>query len=518
MSAVRATLPRILALSLLSACSGVPFTGAVSSEPVDGALALNLPVLVNAGADRDVLRGYPTTLRGMGTTHPLHRAFAVTWQQLAGDPVFLSNDSSLCPTFTPPLAEQDLVFRLTATDGIYSTWDDVVLRVKSEPQYSAPRVAAVADRFLAYDEAASPEDKDIATELGTDVTPSWEEVLPVRLDNAPASDSDAVTPRVFRLSATRYGLSSEPDYLVLYPFDSSDITNLAPSASLTGPSLVAPGASIDLDAGASSDPNGDSIRLRWEETGGEPGCLEAGGMPKLSLSAPRGPQELTYRVFASDGVLESAPADLQIVVSADPDFLIPAVQPGPDQRTRPTYTVRLDALGGAPRGTQPCSTCTYRWTQSLGPSVELPTESQGRAALFTAPATFDTLAFSVFGSADGVDGPPAVVAVTVVKDEDNLPPTLYVSASDSTPAADTWVTVTARIIDPEGDPIASVGWLQTDGPTVSLIPVTDSDPLTSGEAQVKFQAPVGPTPVVIEISVCDDRDDCSNASVSVTPD
>ena len=72
----------------------------------------------------------------------------------------------------------------------------------------------------------------------------------------------------------------------------------------------------------------------------------------MSLIAPSRPQELAFRVFASDGVLESAPAELKVVVSPGADVVVPAVHPGADQRTRPGRSVRLDALGGAPRGTQ----------------------------------------------------------------------------------------------------------------------------------------------------------------------
>jgi hypothetical protein len=508
----------LLIVLLGTGCGGISFTGMAAAEDTPAALNLDLPVLASAGADREVLRAYPTTLRGLGTSHPLHRGFAVRWQQLAGEPVFLSNDNALCPTFTPPINEQDLVFRLEATDGVFSTFDDVILRVKAEPQYTAPLAAAGADRFLAYDEPSVPQTKDIAGDLGTDVTPSWQELVPTRLENAPPADPNLTMPRIYQLSATRYELSSAPDYLLLFPFDKTRITNLAPSASLTGPNLVTPGVPVALDASASSDPNDDHVRLRWDRVIGDGNCLEGSSDPTMSVVAPTRPQELAFRVFASDGVLESAPAELKVVVSAGPDFVVPAVHPGADQRARPGRSVRLDALGGAPRGTQPSSSQTYRWTQTSGPMVELTTEAEGRVALFTAPQVFGTLAFSVYGSVEAVDGNPAVVVTTVVKPEDNLAPTLYVSASDATPLADSWVTLSARAIDPEKDPLVSMGWVQTDGPSVTLVPVGDLDPLISGEAQVKLFAPQGPTTIAVKASACDDRGACGSATISITID
>ena len=287
-------------------------------------------------------------------------------------------------------------------------------------------------------------------------------------------------------------------------------------ASLTGPNLVKPAAAIDLDASASSDPNGDHIRLRWDEMAGAAGCLDAGDVSGMSLIAPNRPQELAFRVFASDGVLESAPADVKVVVSAGADFVVPAVHPGADQRARPGRTVRLDALGGAPRGTQPGATRTYTWTQTLGPDVDVTTESDERVALFTAPEVFDTLAFSVYASLEGVDGDPDVITVTVVKPDENLAPILYVSADDSTPLASTWVTLTARPVDPEGDPIQSLAWLQTDGTSVTLEPLADFNPATDSEAQVKLLAPAGPTTIVVQVTSCDDRSACGDATVSIT--
>lgn len=500
----------------MAGCGGVAF-GVPSAKEPSATAKIDLPPLSSAGADREILRGLPAALNGLGTSHPLHRAFSVRWTQQGGEPVFLSSDTALCPTFVPPLEEQDLSFALTADDGILQTRDEVVLRIRRELHLAAPRIAAGPDRMLAYDDPPTPQQQDLATTPAADVTATWEETVAARAPSAPPPDPDAVAPRIFKLTGERGGLASAPDYLLLYPFSSTMMGYQAPVASLAGPQMLTPGEAFALDAGGSADPNGDRVRLRWEEESALPTCLDLGDREQASLSAPAAPQEIAFRVFASDGWLESGPEEVATVVSAGQNQSAPVVSPGADQRTRAGRTVRLDAMGGSPAGTSTGATRTYTWTQTIGQAVALAYAHDGQVAELVAPDVRDTLAFAVHAKVDGIEGPPAVIAVTVVDDTDNRVPAVYLSASSLTPKVGAEVLVSARLLDPEHDPILLVTWKQLEGSRVDLVPVLAPDLATGADAAATFVAPQSLTPLTIEVAACDDHAGCGSAHVSISP-
>ncbi len=498
----------------LIACNGVTVTGNGRSDDTPPQTTLTLPAFPSAGPDREVLRGYSTQLCAAGTTHPNGKSYTLQWTQTAGEMVLLSSERALCPSFLAPLTEQDLGFRLSVDDGTYRTSDDVIIRVRAEPHLKAPSVAAASDRMLSLGESALPDDRDIASALATDTTTLWS---PLVIESSTQSNSRAQPleglPNVFRLTAERYGMGSTPDYLVLLPFDPTALGAHAPTASLVGPTVAAPSTIITLDASGTADPNGDLLTLRWERLATDSACAEMPTTARFDVAVPSHPQEVTYRVFARDARFESSPAELTLAVSTV-DGTTPTVAPGADQRTRPGRSVRLDALGGAPNGTEVDTAKAYIWHQTVGPAVELTALEDGRIALFTAPALPAVLAFGVVATIANVESAPAVLVVEVMADDVNTPPNVYLSSPSANLPTDDWLLITATIQDPEGDSIAAVTWSAEADVSLTIEPLSEC-PTTGGQVQARVWVPTTVTNITVHTTACDEFEGCNDVSLSV---
>ena len=96
-------------------------------------------------------------------------------------------------------------------------------------------------------------------------------------------------------------------------------SNHAPTAN-AGPDQEVNGGEIaQLDATASSDPDGDTLAYQWTQTQGIPVALSTATAAKPTFVAPGGmtaTEELIFELLANDGKLESAPDT--VVISVKP--------------------------------------------------------------------------------------------------------------------------------------------------------------------------------------------------------
>ncbi|MEO1171936.1 MAG: hypothetical protein AAFX94_07765, partial [Myxococcota bacterium] len=187
------------------------------------------PALASAGADAEILRGYPAQLRGAGSYHPVGLEMTFQWEQLEGDRVLLSNPQAMEPTFIAPVIEQALVFRLTVDDGRWTTSDEVTRQVVRSPAFIAPTVRAGPDRVASRGEGATLLESDLAEGSSS---ADWELVQVSASPLLRVAESYR-GPTVFRLTDLRDGLRSAPDYLLIYE-DTTFGGRTAPSAPLNG--------------------------------------------------------------------------------------------------------------------------------------------------------------------------------------------------------------------------------------------------------------------------------------------
>lgn len=505
--------------------SGVP--------PLADEERLHLAPLANAGGDREVLRGYPVRLDARGSYHPAGRSFSVTWEQVGGEPVLLSNVRDPTPYFAAPLDETKLSFKLVVDDGAWRTTDTVHIYVRRDPYRLTPRVRAGADRVLGPSEVASPRTDDIAGTLAEGVIASWETVTPHAA--TPLNGASAYSgPAIYRLRGERDGLGSAPDYLLLHLYDEARHGSKAPSSALAAPVIVAPGEVFVVDAGASTDPNGDALAFFWEQTRGEPvlNPTRAAAAASLTLTAPVRPQEISLRVHVSDGLLSSTPAEVRVVVRAPEGNEPPTLAAGQDVRTRPQRTLVIDVDSAPMAGlTVDLSPYSFMWQQTHGPAVELAHENGGRRAIFTTPLEPADFAFVVFATNGSVESNPAAWRVTSVPPENNDSPQVFVCASTLMPSPGQYVALTAQAIDPEGDALVGAEWSQPLDQTVDPLPELASggggaacslpddgggDPAAGTLSdQYGIYAPTEPGTYELALAVCDELGACGEAKLEL---
>lgn len=521
-----------------AACGGNVLFGA-AAEPTP---SLVLPPLANAGPDLEILRGFPHRLQGIGTFHPARRFFDVEWQQVAGEPVSLSNATELSPGFVAPLQEQTLTFRLSVDDGEWVTTDDVSLHISAQPRGHRIGVRAGPDRFLHAGEDAAPKDEDFADATPQEAELLWRQVRPTASVGSKEADMDSLAATIFALTA-RHDWDSAPDYLLLFPNEDGAAGGQAPVASVDAPGVTLPGHSLTLDASGSSDANGDQVSFRWEQTAGAQLLKERATDAVIELIAPTVPQQIALRVYVSDGLLESAPVEASIVVTAGENVDTPEVAPHPTLRAHRNNRVWLDALGGLvpQEGADPL---TFTWEQTLGPEVAL-TQDSTRYATFSAATVLDALhvsyfsdeapidlAFAVVAQSHGVESAPSVTQVTLLPETDNMPPTAMLCASTLTPEPGETVIVGAAIRDAEADPLGEIGWLLSPE-TVDLRPASsasqgaipdppclsgaDLDPSAEHDTKLRmsFVAPSNSTPVKVTLSACDTLEACGSHTLQL---
>lgn len=126
----------------------------------------NTAPVVDAGVDQVVPRGSVVTLSGFAADPDGH-AVTVRWEQLAGPAVVLSSTTSISPTFTAPLSQGTLQFRLSGSDGMVEAPSDVVTVTLQNraPVFSShdllPNPAIASDELVALAQVVDPDQDPI---------------------------------------------------------------------------------------------------------------------------------------------------------------------------------------------------------------------------------------------------------------------------------------------------------------------------------------------------------------------
>jgi len=297
-----------------------------------------------------------------------------------------------------------------------------------------------------------------------------------------------------------------------------------------------------LDGAASSDPNGDALGFRWEQTAGPkvrvlrslaaPDGRDAGahtkGPARVEFTPPA-PGRYAFALVVTDGVLESETATVEVVVSngvgvsnrAAGDALAPAGRPRPpdDLPTPPILdagTVEANAgedvtvetgaevaLGPRSRRGPHGAGLVHDWRQVAGPRVTAfridPVEGSARPR-FTPPAA-GQYEFGLRVSRDRLRwSAPDLVRITVIGA--NRSPWIDAPRSVRARAGEV-VHVAASWGDPDGDP-TSVTWRRAG---------RRRRPLPQDDGVAEFRAPDGGG--VLEATVRDSRGARARAVVRV---
>ncbi|KAB8332808.1 PKD domain-containing protein [Scytonema tolypothrichoides VB-61278] len=472
----------------------------------------NAKPVVSISAPARVLVGTGVVLNGAASADPdgeSHAPLSFTWVQVSGTAVTLSNANTAQASFTAPGQADTLEFELTVSDryGLSTPGRVVVVVENNNVGNRAPVANAGADMRVRVGGAVALDGGASFDPDGHSIGYAWSQVggpnVVLGVTNEPTlrfTAPGAPAELIFELTVTdSFGKSASDQVKVLVRPAAE--ANDAPVAK-AGPDLrVPPSTGVTLDAGESSDPNGDALSFAWRQVSGPAVTLMAEGA-RVGFFTPNGPTTLLFEVTVTDAFGKSA-AD-QVKVTVEPITRpndAPLPNAGPDQRAPLASVVTLDARASSdPNG----DALTFQWRQVSGPALTI-SGADGALATVVTPASAATLVFEVtvtdaFGASD------ADRVSVIVGPSGNQPPVAAASAPERvTPGASVQLNAGASH-DPDGDAI-SFQWRQVRGPAVALVGAQTASP--------SFVAPMTAGELVFEVTVTDAFGAKSTARVTV---
>lgn len=231
------------------------------------------------------------------------------------------------------------------------------------------------------------------------------------------------------------------------------IENVAPLAD-AGRTVVAPvNARLQLSAAATSDANGDTIRLGWEQVSGEAVTGPVTGRTLTARFAAAGTYGFSMTATDANGLASSADANV-VVVGSMP---VPAISLASPVVATASQIVTLDASGSfaAPDA-------AFSWLQVEGQPVAL--SGQGTARATFQPTAAGRYAFRVVIQQGQLRSPPALVEVFVAPVAGALP----VAAASAPPVVSVNQVVTLDGSASTGSGSLAYSWRQVSGPAAGL--------------------------------------------------
>lgn len=274
------------------------------------------PPVAVAGNDVVALIGETVVLDGRGSFDVDGDVLVYQWSQVSGPSAQLADADAAVARFTahqPGLLE----FRLRVSDGLYDATDNVLVRVLDSGSNRRPiaRLASelvevrIGDEVELDGSASSDPNGDSLTFQWRHVSGPW-----VNLTDAqrPVARLVAVTEgtSVVELRVNDGMIDSHPVFAEIV----ASVTgpDEQPVAAVEAPSIAFVGERVVLDGTASHDPGGRELTFDWVVVKGSVD-LETPGGPTPTF-VPQRNGAYAFRLVVSNGVRDSAPVDVEIVV------------------------------------------------------------------------------------------------------------------------------------------------------------------------------------------------------------
>ena len=420
----------------------------------------NTPPVVNAGPDQVITLPATATLVGTATDDglPAGSALACAWSQVSGlgSVTFAAPTSTSTTVAFPVAGVYDL--KLTCTDGLLSTSDDVVVTVNSAgPGVNQPPVVNCGPAIkLPY-----PQDTanitctvtDDGLPLNSNLATQWSGEGPGNFQflNATATSVTVVVPvrgvYTITLTATDGELSTTyPIVINAVPPNQAPVVSAGPNQTITLPNSA-------LLAGTVTDdglPEGATVSACWSLVSG-PGNVSFATVCSPNTAATfSAPGTYVLSLEATDTLLTSH-SEVTIVVQPQPVNQAPIVSAGPNQTINLPSTLALAGVvtdDGLPNG----GTLTSFWSLVSGPAPASfnPVNGPTTTVTFTKRGTY-VLRLTANDSAlqtsadlsvqvyDPVTGPGPAVAIAAPTDGAEVTGMADITGTVTTPNLDNYI-------------------------------------------------------------------------------
>ncbi|MFZ9888824.1 MAG: PKD domain-containing protein, partial [Myxococcota bacterium] len=391
-------------------------------EAVDTATAEGFSppqVIALAGADLLVQEGSRVQLDGHASRSLVEgEDVRLSWSQLDGPPVTLTNPTSAAPAFVAPLAPANLRFRLRARAGVDENFDEVVVAVHEGPAalplyVELPADGTVGSEAVTVEASIVGSAEEQSTALSVDLRCGGQATATVAENRIHLAGTLQIPCVVVVDAVGASGRRAAPAAHVLWAAESAEVE----ATQLDAPVLVEAGAVVSL---AFADAPGATTWV-WPTSTAAEALISPTYGPNVSIVAP--PRFTRFivgaerRVGPRSGGVRYAVID----VTLGAGNRAPLTCGGDDRRVRPGGRFALatdDCLD--PDG----DPVEVNVTQTLGDIAE---EDDIQTGVFQAPESPGTLLFLVQAFDGRVWSAPRSVRVVVDPAALNVPPELYTS-------------------------------------------------------------------------------------------
>ena len=483
----------------------------------------NAPPVADAGADQSVYESTSVQLDGSASADSDGSIDSYSWQQIdsSGYSVSLGDATSAQASFTAPAvaADAELTFELTVTDndGAQDSATVVVGVIYNEP----PVANAGTDQSVFEGDSVELGGSASSDSDGSIDSYAWQQVdssgYSISLSGANTAEPTFTVPVVaadtdliFQLTVTdNLGKSSQANVTV------SVIYNNPPVANAGADRQVNEGASVQLNASASSDSDGNIVSYSWQQvdSSGYSVSLIDADSANASFTAPdpvAADTDLIFQLTVTDSLGKSSQANTTVTVIYNNP---PVADAGADTQAYEGASVELDGSASSD-SEDAASALGYLWQQvdSSGYSVALSNANRANAsftALDPVSASGANLTFQLTVTDSLGKSSSANVTVTIIY---NNPPVADAGSDQPVYEGDSVELDGSASSDVE-DSSLSYLWQQVDSSGYSVT-LNDADTDTPS-----FTAPnpvaVGGTSLVFQLTVSDSLGKSSASEVTV---
>ena len=286
----------------------------------------NQPPTANAGPDQTVNSGSTVNLNGTGSSDPNGDPITFAWSETTGNGITLNNANTATPSFTAPATAATVTLQLTVADnnGAQNV-DTVTITVNGPPPANGtPNADAGPNQSVNTGATVNLNGAASSDPDGDPITFAWTETSStgITLNNANSATPSFTAPNsattvTLQLTVTDNKGAMDTDSVSVVVSQPSPVNN-PPIANAGADQTVATGATVNLNGGGSSDPDGDTITYAWSETTSSGVVLSNANTVSPSFTAPASATTVTLQLVVTDSRGMSGNDTVDVVVSTQP--------------------------------------------------------------------------------------------------------------------------------------------------------------------------------------------------------